>query len=148
MKYNGVIQRKFALLDTHVQEMRQYLAPMDYREFESSRVSRLATERALQICAEIMIDVAERIIATEHAGPVASAADAITKLETLGVIQDAERYTAIVRFRNLIVHQYEEIDPKLLFTLATTRTDDLLAFRDEIDRADDKRDEAATEDGI
>ncbi len=135
MKYNGVIQRKFALLDTHVQELRRYLGPMDYREFESSRVARLATERALQICAEIMIDVAERIIAIERAGPVARAAEAIARLQTLGVIQDAQPYIGIVRFRNLIVHEYEEIDPRLLFTLATTRIDDFLAFRDEIDRA-------------
>jgi uncharacterized protein YutE (UPF0331/DUF86 family) len=45
----------------------------------------------------------------------------MTKLQTLGVIQDAEPYIAIVRFRNLIVHEYEEIDARLLFTLATTR---------------------------
>jgi len=108
---------------------------MDFREFESSRVARLATERALQVCAEIVIDVAERIIAIEHAGPVSSAADALTKLQTLGVIQDAQPYIGIVRFRNLIVHEYEEIDPRLLFNLATTRLTDLLAFRDEIDRA-------------
>ena len=62
MKYNGVIQRKFALLDDHVQELTRYLSTMDYREFE-------------------------------------------------------------------------EIDPRLLFDLATTRLTDLLAFRDEIDRA-------------
>ncbi len=135
MKYNGVIQRKFALLDDHVQELTRYLSTMDYREFESSRVARLATERALQVCAEIMIDVAERIIAIEHAGPTSSAADALTKLQTLGVIQEAQRYVGIVRFRNLIVHEYEEIDPRLLFDLATTRLTDLLAFRDEIDRA-------------
>ena len=62
MKYNGVIQRKFALLEEHVQELARYLATMDFREFE-------------------------------------------------------------------------EIDPRLLFNLATTRLTDLLAFRDEIDRA-------------
>ncbi|MEX2374599.1 MAG: DUF86 domain-containing protein, partial [Dehalococcoidia bacterium] len=134
MKYNGVIQRKFALLDDHVQELTRYLSTMNYREFESSRVARLATERALQVCAEIMIDVAERIIAIEHAGPTSSAADALAKLQTLGVIQEAQRYIGIVRFRNLIVHEYEEIHPRLLFDLATTRLTDLMAFRDEIDR--------------
>ena len=128
MKYNGVIQRKFSLLDEHVQELKRYLATMEYREFESSRVARLATERALQICAEIIIDVAERIIAIERAGPVASAADALGRLQTLGVIRDAESYVGIVRF--------EEIKPRLLYTLATTRLNDFLAFRDEIDRAE------------
>jgi len=136
VKYNGVIQRKFSLLDEHVQELKRYLATMEYHEFESSRVARLATERAFQICAEIIIDVAERIIAIERAGPVASAADALTRLQTLGVIRDAESYVGIVRFRNLIVHEYEEIEPRLLYTLATTRLNDFLAFRDEIDRAE------------
>lgn len=135
MKYNGVIQRKFALLDDHVQELKRYLAGMEFREFETTRVARLATERAIQVCAEIVIDIAERIIAIEHAGPVASAADALGKLQTLGVIRDAAPYTGIVRFRNLIVHEYEEIDPKILYQVATGRLDDFLAFRDEIDRA-------------
>ncbi len=110
MKYNGVIQRKFSLLDEHVHELKRYLA----------------TERALQICAEIIIDVAERIIAIERAGPVASAADALARLQTFGAIQDAEPYVGIVRFRNLIVHEYEEIDPRLLYTLATIRLNDFL----------------------
>ena len=136
MKYNGVIQRKFALLNDHVQEIRRHLSSMDYPEFLASRVSRLATERALQLCAEIVIDVAERVIAIERAGPVASAAEAMTRLQKLGVIRDAEPYIGIVRFRNLIVHEYEQIDPELLFKLATTQLDDFLAFRDEIDRAE------------
>ncbi len=136
MKYNGVIQRKFALLDDHIQEIKRYLATMDYRAFESSRVARLATERTIQICAEITIDVAERIIAIEGAGPVASAADALTRLQKLGVIRDAQTYIGIVRFRNLIVHEYEEINPRLLYNLATTRLTDFLTFRDEIDRAE------------
>lgn len=136
MKYNGVIQRKFALLDDHVQELKRYLSGMDFREFETTRMVRLATERAVQVCAEIVIDVAERIIAIEHAGPVAGAADALSKLKTLGVIQNAKPYIGIVRFRNLIVHEYEEIDPSILFQLATNRLDDFLAFRDEIDRAE------------
>lgn len=32
-------------------------------------------------------------------------------------------------------HEYEEIDPKILFQRATGRLDDFLTFRDEIDRA-------------
>lgn len=42
-----------------------------------------------------------------HAGAEA----AIEKLQTLGVITAVESYRSIVRLRNLIVHEYEEIDP-------------------------------------
>ncbi len=82
-----------------------------------------------------MIDVAERIIAMKHAGPVASAAEAIEKLVHLGVLKSANPYVQIVRFRNLIVHQYEEIDPEILFGLVRNRLDDFRRFREEIDRA-------------
>lgn len=92
-------------------------------------------KRALQVSAEIMIDVAERIIAIEGAGPVVGAADAIQKLVDLGVLAAAEPYQSIVRLRNLIVHEYEEIDPETLFSLVTTRLHDFSRFRDEIDRA-------------
>jgi len=39
----------------------------------------------------------------------------------------------ITRVRNLIVHQYEEIDPAILFDLAKNRLNDFRKFRDEID---------------
>ena len=136
MKYNGVIQRKLALLDDHVQELTRYLAKIHYEQFESERFLQLATERSIQICAEVVIDVAERIIAIENAGPVATAADAIRRLEQLGVIRTSQTYVEIVRFRNLIVHEYERIDPRLLYDIAKNRLSDFTAFRDEIDASD------------
>ncbi|MDD2236883.1 MAG: DUF86 domain-containing protein [Kiritimatiellae bacterium] len=56
------------------------------------------------------------------------------KLVALHVIADAEPFRNMVRFRNFIVHQYEEIEPEILFYLATKRLDDFRLFRDQIDR--------------
>lgn len=144
MKYNGVIQRKLALLDDQVQRLKRHTAGLSLQDFESDWVIRSMSERALQVAAEIMIDIAERIIAIEDAGPVASAVQAIRKLSELGVISSAETYSSIVRFRNLIVHEYEEIDPTILYTIVTTRLEDFHAFRDEIDR----REEMGRGDGV
>jgi len=91
------------------------------------------TERALQVAVEIMIDVAERIIAFEKSGPIDSAAEAMRALEALAVIQSAQTYVDMTRFRNMIVHQYEELDPVILFELATRRLNDFRKFRHEID---------------
>jgi uncharacterized protein YutE (UPF0331/DUF86 family) len=90
-------------------------------------------ERALQVSAEIVIDVAERILALEKAGPAASAAEAIEALVRLGVLKSVQPYVNITRFRNLIVHQYEQVDPAILFDMAKNRLDDFRKFRDEID---------------
>ena len=134
MKYNGVIQRKFTLLDKHLVELKKHLADVPYSVFKDNWALRCMTERALQVMTEIVIDVAERIIAIEKAGPVASAAESIERLVDLNVLKSAQPYSEMVRFRNLIVHQYEEIDPEIVYTIAKTKLENFRQFRDEIDR--------------
>lgn len=136
MRYNGVIQRKLALLNTQVLKLEDSLRNVSADEFEKSWILRSMAERALQVCAEILIDVAERILALETAGPAATAAEAVESLVRLRVLESEKPYVDIVRFRNLIVHQYEEIDPVILYGLAKNRLDDFRKFRDEIDRLD------------
>lgn len=133
MKYNGVIQRKLALLDTQVSKLEESLKNVSLAEFEASWILRSMAERALQVAAEILIDIAERILALENAGPAATAAEAMESLVRLGVLKSAQPYVNITRFRNLIVHQYEEIDPVILFDLSKKRLGDFRKFRDEID---------------
>lgn len=134
MKFNGVIQRKLALLDDQVQRLKKHTAGLTVEAFRDDWVVRSMSERAVQVCAEIVIDIAERLIALHNAGPVATAADAIEKLHDLGIIQSAEPYRSMVRMRNLIVHQYEVIDPAILYEVISSRLDDFLLFRNEIDR--------------
>lgn len=133
MRYNGVIQRKLSLLNTQVLKLEESLKDVSLSEFKESWILRSMAERALQVAAEILIDIAERILALEKAGPVATAAEAMESLVRLGALASAQPYINITRFRNLIVHQYEEIDPVILFDLSTKRLDDFRKFRDEID---------------
>jgi uncharacterized protein YutE (UPF0331/DUF86 family) len=133
MRYNGIIQRKLALLSQQVLRLEDSLRGVSLSEFQENWVLRSMAERAMQVAAEIIIDVAERILALEKSGPAATAAEAMESLVRLGVLQSAQPYVNITRFRNLIVHQYEEIDPVLLFDLAKNRLNDFRKFRDEID---------------
>ena len=82
-----------------------------------------------------MIDVAERIISLEQAGPVEGAAASMVKLHDLGVLASPDPYRNIVRMRNLIVHEYESIDPAILYDAVMHHTDDVLSFKAEIDAA-------------
>ena len=136
MAVNGVIQRKFALLDQHLIELRGAIEGVGREEFAANWRLRLMTERSLQVMAEILIDVAERTLALRGAGPAATAAEALTKIANLGVIRDADRYAAIVRFRNLIVHRYDEIDPAIVFDILQNHLDLFREFRDEVDHAE------------
>lgn len=135
MKANGVIQREFALLDSYLLELQERLAEVDLAAFRDDWVLRRMAERALQVMVEIVIDVAERIISLHKAGPAATGGEAIDKLVRLGVLESAEPYAKMVGFRNLIVHQYEEIDPEIMFDITKNKLDLFRRFRDEVDRA-------------
>ena len=133
MKCNGVIQRKLALLDKHLLHLQSEFKDVDFESFKNDWVIQRMTERVLQVMIEIVVDIAERIIALNNAGPAATAVEAMEKLVELGVIKSAQGYSDMVRFRNLIVHQYEEIDPEILFSIVNKKLDTFRQFRKEVD---------------
>lgn len=135
MKYNGIIQKKFAHLDENIIKLTNRMKNVNFDDFKNNWELKRASERVLQVMVEIVIDVAERIIALENAGPVNSAGEAIEKLVDIGVIKSAEPYKTMVKFRNFIVHQYEEIEPEILYNIAKNKLTDFKKFRDEIDNA-------------
>ncbi len=135
MKYNGVIQRKLALLDHYLMELSPRVGDLTAEAFRSDWVLQRMAERSLQVMIEICIDVAERILAIEGAGPVATSAEAFRALEQLGIVQSARPYEEMAGFRNRIVHQYQDVDPDAVYSVLSTRLSDFRRFRDEIDQA-------------
>lgn len=135
LRWNGIVQRKLALMDQHLVRLETQLQNVTREKFVEDWALRTLTERAIQVCAEIMIDVAERIIAVGGRGPTATAAEAIEMLVQMKVLQGAEPYRSMVRMRNVIVHGYDEVNPEILYDVATGRLGDFRRFRDEIDRA-------------
>lgn len=134
MEPNGVIQRKLAVLDKYLTQLQRELEDVDIKSFKSNWPQQRMAERVLQVMVEIVVDIAERIIALKNAGPTTTAAEAMEKLVELKVIQSVEPYINMVKFRNLIVHQYEEIDPEIVFNIAKNRLGTFRQFRDEIDK--------------
>ena len=134
MQLNGVVQRKLALLDESVIRLQGFLAGTTLDQFKQDDMKRAAVERVLQVAVEIVIDIAERIIALKGAGPAATAVEAIERLVALRVLPAPEPFTEMVRFRNRIVHGYTDINPEMVYMIATTRQEDFRKFRDAIDR--------------
>ncbi len=134
MLLNGVVQRKLTLLDEYVSRLECHLNGVTFDAFKADDLLQLGTERMLQVASEIVIDIAERLIALRGAGPVASAAEAIDRLVALGILQSSDPYCDMVRFRNRIVHEYETTDPAIVYSIATGHLSDFRRFRDEIDR--------------
>ena len=131
MEMNGVIERKLRLLEQKLSEIKEWKIT-EYSDFKKSSLKINAVERALTVCVEIMIDVSERILAIKKLPPRNSSIENFQELEKIKVIQSYDRYADMVRFRNFVVHRYENIDTQILFTIITKKLNNFSVFIDEI----------------
>ena len=120
MKFNGIIENKLRLLEQKLGEIRSWKIK-NYSEFSKSSLLYNAVERALQVSVEIMIDIAERILALNNQPPAPSSSKAVEKLVDLEILPNADNFIDMVRFRNFIVHRYEYIDKEILFSIITKK---------------------------
>ena len=131
MTINGIVERKLLLLEETLQELKSWEIT-DYTLFKNSSMQKKAVERSLTVCVEIMLDVTLRILAINKMPPKDSAIENLKQLEGLGVLKFSERYEAMIKFRNFIVHRYENIEPEILFDIISNRLNDYTAFIDEV----------------
>lgn len=131
MKYNGVILKKFTILDDEIARLRG-LGELTTAKLDGDHFLKHGVERSLQICVEVVVDVAQRILSLEGRAPAPSAFDALMGLEAMGVIASAEAYRAMLQFRNFVVHRYERVDSAVLVSILKRHLVDLEAFRKEV----------------
>jgi uncharacterized protein YutE (UPF0331/DUF86 family) len=131
MKYNGVILKKFSVMDDEVARLRA-LGNVTTEVLDGDHFLKHGIERSLQICVEVVVDVAQRILSLEGRQPAPTAFDALNGLEALGILASAERYRSMLQFRNFVVHRYERVESEILVAILDRNLDDLAAFRDEV----------------
>lgn len=130
---NGVLIKKLTAMEDTLARLQEHL-PKNYESFVADWVAQRMVERSLQIIIEAMLDIGERVIALEAGGPCETAAAVMERLERMGIVRSAASYVAMVRFRNLLVHQYEQIDPSILYGVAAKKLRDVDEFIQEIRR--------------
>ena len=134
MPINGVVESKLRFLEQTLADLESW--PLgDLAEFARNSLLRRAVERALQLAVESMIDVAERILAARCLPPADTAAQNFKRLQEIGILKDADRYAEMVRFRNFIVHRYEQIESQIVYSLAKGKLSCFRDFVGEIRRA-------------
>ena len=86
----------------------------------------LNLQRAIQAC----IDIMTHVCAEENLGTPASAGDGFAALAGAGYMDKelAVELKKMVGFRNLSVHEYDEIDSELLRAIVDKHLDDLRHF--------------------
>lgn len=131
MKYNGIIEDKLRVIEQKLEEIRSWEIG-SFNDFKQSSLLQNASERALQVAIEVMIDIGERIMAHENIPPQNSAAENILRLQKMNIIKAIPEYIEMVRFRNFIVHRYEKIDIEIVYSIIKNKLNLFESFVDDI----------------
>lgn len=129
--YNGVILRKLERIAENTRRLRSLL-PVTSEQLKADFFLQKGIERTLQVSVEAMIDVANRIASLENQPPVSESYAALKVLQDLGVLKDSESYRDMIRFRNFVVHRYENIETDVLVAILTNHLGDFDQFNKEI----------------
>ncbi len=134
MATNGILTRKLAYLQEQLSVLRSWRLG-SLQEYSDNQMLQRAVERQLQVCVETVIDICERVLAARKIPPADTSAGNLRKIAEIGLIQNADIYTDMVRFRNFIVHRYETVEPEIVYAIVTRELDILDRFLDEITAA-------------
>ncbi len=126
-------------LEQYLKELRSVL-PGNFREYQAIEKKR-SCERLLQLSVECSIDICKLLVAGRRLGLPSEENDLFEKLFKAKII--SSRLSKLLKemrgFRNILVHEYAEIDDELVFDMATKRLTDFELFKKEILRSIGKR---------
>lgn len=127
---NGVLASKLDHLETTLQHL-ESLQPLSQERLQDWMV-RSAVERGLQVLVETMLDLCHRLISLCQGIPAISGRQALDRCQSLGILNDASLYYPLVGLRNVVVHEYQAVDSKILQEVVNSRLGVLRGFAREV----------------
>jgi uncharacterized protein YutE (UPF0331/DUF86 family) len=124
---DDVMFAKAAVIERSLRRVLEiYLADPDLADLMHLDALTLNVERACQGA----IDLVMHVVAMKHLGMPQSQADAFRLLADADVLERklSERMIGMCGFRNVLVHQYQELEIDILHQVATERWQDLVAL--------------------
>jgi len=113
-----LIGRKLTQLDTYLTQIREF-SKVSITAYKSDWKMQRIVERTLQMLIELCIDIANHIISDEGMRLPSGYADTFTVLMEKKVIHRNlfKTMDKMAKFRNVVVHQYEKIDPAIVVSI-------------------------------
>ena len=131
----ALVLRKLAELELYLQQIREY-QQISVDEYRSDWKTQRIIDRTLQLMIELCMDIANHIISDKQLPIPTSYANTFEILQQAGLIsqQLMEIAANMAKFRNILVHQYVDVDAATVVAVLHSRLDDFILFRDEIVR--------------
>ncbi|MBP6470938.1 MAG: DUF86 domain-containing protein [Chloroflexi bacterium] len=128
---------KRQIIHKRLQKLDEYLAILQeaqkysYEAFIASPERYGSVERFLQLALEVLIDLGNHIVADDELGEVGYQRDIPALLAENGYISPElrEKWFQMIGFRNILVHDYAEIDHQIVYDVLQNQLADFLALR-------------------
>jgi len=106
-----VVRRKLLEIGEATSHLRSW-APVTLEQLDGNRQLRWAVERGLQLAAEALFDAGAHILAAEFQEAIDEYRQIPRRLLARGVLSSttASRLKGLAGFRNVLVHEYADID--------------------------------------
>lgn len=130
-----LIGRKIAEVETYLEQIREFsnISLSAYKkEWKTQRI----VERTLQILIELCIDIANHIISDTGMRFPDSYADTFKVLMENKIISKSlfNRLEKMAKFRNIIVHQYEDIESSIVVSILKKNLQDFEKYKKDVIR--------------
>jgi uncharacterized protein YutE (UPF0331/DUF86 family) len=128
-----LVGRKLSELDLYLGQVGEYAAISLTAYRDDWRMQRIV-ERTLQMLIEVAIDIANHLIADEGMRMPTGYSDTFRVLRENDVIAHdlSTQLENMAKFRNIVVHQYEAINPSLVVGILRNNLSDFESFREAI----------------
>ncbi len=129
----NLILRKLSELEDYQSQLEEYktITVNDY--INDWKVQRII-ERTLQLMIEICVDICHHLISAKKYRIPTSYSDTFLVLFEAQILDESLmcRLQQMARFRNILVHNYEKVDPAIVIPLLKNNLNDFTLFRNAI----------------
>ncbi|MFQ5819483.1 MAG: DUF86 domain-containing protein [Candidatus Heimdallarchaeota archaeon] len=100
-------------------------------EFMERLDLQLQAERLFEVLSQIILDVCTHIVAHSNVQAPQSYIDCMNRLSELGILpqEKISTFSSLIKMRNLIVHQYGDIDHSILFNALKILLEDFKEYQ-------------------
>ena len=131
---NEVLLQKKESIERCVEQARRYYEMPSELSFDEDFLKQDAIAMNLQRACECAIDMANHMIRTRKLGLPRSSRGSFELIRQGELIDESttQLMKSMIGFRNILVHNYQEVDLAIVKGIMETRLDDLIRFADQI----------------
>lgn len=125
-----VLHRRLKKLDEYLEYL-ESAQGYSYREFADDPEHHGSVERFLHLSIEALTDMANHVVTDENLGSVEQARDLPEIFAEHGYVDEEleAKWKDMIGFRNVLVHEYLEIDPEVVYDVLQNRLDTVRTLR-------------------